>query len=181
VIRYGAGTSGQTTAGSEGDPSKMAPETIKVDLDGLLLRGEPQWNLVLNPSDLVNIPVAGSVFITGNGIKKPGTYPLTSRMTLQQLVDLAEGLKYEADHDILFVRTMENGEKEVYTIDYDDLRDSKTKDIQLRSGDKVIVDRTIVKTVLAAVGRGISQVFRVVVAANYKVADNENNSNNDNN
>ena len=179
VIRYSQ-ESPPAEGSSAGDnlPKAIEAETIKVDLDGLLLRGEQQWNLVLNASDLVNIPPAGSVFVTGYGIRKPGTYPLTGKMTLQQLVDLAEGLKYEADRDLLLVRADEHGEKIAYHVDYDELRASRTEDIQLRSGDKVIVDRTVMKTVLAATGRGISQVVRVVISANYRVEENDDAENN---
>lgn len=143
-------------------------DTIKVDLDGLLVRGVRHWNIPLDASDLVNVPTAGTVFITGLGIIKPGTYPLVGRMTLQQLVDLAEGLKFEGDRQILLVRASENGEKSVYTVNYNQLRESRTEDIQLRAGDKVIVDRTLVKTVLAAVGRGMASVMRVVVGFDYR-------------
>jgi polysaccharide biosynthesis/export protein len=179
VIRYHSNSSGQNTLVPTRDNLESSSDTIRVDLDGLLLRGEEAWNLVLDPSDLVNIPVAGTIFITGHGIQKPGTYPLTNKMTLQQLVDLAEGLKFEADHDLLLVRTSNDGAKAVYDIDYDDLRKIPTKDIQLRSGDKVIVDRTAVKTALAGVGRTMRQVFRIMISANYRVEENDNNTSED--
>lgn len=143
-------------------------ETVKVDLDGLLRRGDRVWNVALEANDLVNIPAAGTVFITGSGITKPGTYPLTTRMTLQQLVDLAEGLKFEAKHQLLLVRTMENGAKDIYKVDYDQLRQERTAEIQLRVWDKVVVDRTLFKTIIATIGRGMGQVFHVFVSANYQ-------------
>ncbi|MCE5230700.1 polysaccharide biosynthesis/export family protein [bacterium] len=171
VIRF------QQPAGEDEDSS----ETIKVDLDGLLVRGDRQWNIPLEASDLVNIPTAGTVFITGLGIQKPGTYPLVNRMTLQQLVDLAEGLKFEGDRRILLVRTSERGEKSIYNVNYNELRASRTEDIQLRAGDKVIVDRTPFKTALAMTGRALAAVLRVVVGFDYRyeVNNNDESSNGD--
>lgn len=155
------------------DGSGETTNTIKVDLDGLLVRGDRQWNIPLEPSDLVNIPSAGTVFITGNGIRVAGTYPLVKRMTLQQLVDLAGGLKYEADRMLLLVRTDEAGQKTVYKVDYNKLRATRVDDIQLRAGDKVVVDRTAVKTVLAAIGRAAQAVFSVAVSAEYDINNND--------
>jgi polysaccharide biosynthesis/export protein len=174
VVRYNTEPVGQMS--SLKNDTQGSTDTIKVDLDGLLLRGERDWNIALEAGDLVNVPTAGMVFITGYGIRKPGTYPLTNRMTLQQLVDLAEGLKFEAKHKVLLVRTRENGSKEIYKVDYDELREARTADIQLRSGDKIIVDRTPVKTALATIGRGMAQVFRVMVSANYRISSEENNN-----
>lgn len=151
-----------------GEKQEDTSNTIKVDLDGLLVRGDRQWNIPLEASDLVNIPTAGTVFVTGAGIGKPGTYPLVNRMSLQQLVDLAEGLKFEGDRRILLVRTDESGHKSVYTVNYNELRAARTADIQLRAGDKVVVDRTPFKTVVAVVGRGIAAVVRVVVGFDYR-------------
>lgn len=155
-------------------------DTIKVDLDGLLVRGDRQWNIPLEASDLVNVPTAGTVFITGPGIMKPGTYPLLNRMTLQQLVDLAEGLKFEGDRRILLVRTNEMGQKTVYNVNYNQLRASRTEDIQLRAGDKVIVDRTPFKTALAVIGRGAASVLRVVVGFDYRYNVNNEDEGSDN-
>jgi len=159
-----------------GADDRESSTTFEVDLDGLLMHGQRELNVALEAGDLVNIPTAGMVFITGLGINKPGTYPLTRRMTLQQLVDQAEGLKFEADRRLLLVRTKGLDGKDVFAVDYDKLRQVPTADIQLRSEDKVIVNRTPYKVVLATIGRGLSQVFRILISANYQLPINNTNS-----
>lgn len=163
-----------------GEDGRGSTTTLDVDLDGLLLHGQREWNIALQAGDLVNIPTAGMVFITGPGINKPGTYPLTRRMTLQQLVDQAEGLRFEANHRLLLVRIKGMGGKEVFTVDYDKLRQCPTADIQLRPEDKVIINRTFYKAVLAAVGNSLSQVFRILISANYELPINKANRSLDN-
>ena len=60
-----------------------------------LLRGVAQYNVVVRPGDVINVPSpdVGVVYIGGPGINRPGTYTLngTTRLTLQRAVLAAGG------------------------------------------------------------------------------------------
>jgi len=80
------------------------------------------------------------VFITGN-VVKAGTYPLTSPMTVVQLIALAGGLTEFADgKNISIVRT-ENGRPVGYQFSYHSVarRKNLKQNIELKPGDTIIV------------------------------------------
>jgi polysaccharide export outer membrane protein len=161
-----------TTAalGSDPSPYGFGTKSIKIPLDALLLRGEEQWNLVLKSGDLINIPEAGWVHVTGAGVQKPGTYPLTrTAKTVRQIIDEAGGLKFEASKKMRLVRKTEEGREEVLPVDYRKVLRDKSNDAVLRAGDQVVTDRTAIKTALATIGKGIERVFHIGMYGSYAV------------
>jgi polysaccharide export outer membrane protein len=162
-----------STSAANAFPLDTGPvgERIDIDLDGLLLRGEPHWNIALVPGDLVNIPEAGSVHVTGPGIKEPGTYPLT-RMTktLRQVIDEAGGLKFEATGRIAISRRDEQGRKRVIAVAYKDIVRGKREDVVLLAGDVIVLDRSAMKTPIAILGKVIDRVVRVGIGGTFNLA-----------
>jgi polysaccharide export outer membrane protein len=80
------------------------------------------------------------VFITGQ-VAKPGAYPLTSRMTVMQLIALAGGLEeYASGKNILVMRT-ERGRPIAYRFNYQEVLDRRNlpQNIELRPGDTIVV------------------------------------------
>ena len=74
------------------------PSSIKVDLNRLLERGDPDANVVLYPGDRVSVQRAGIVYVVG-AVNKSGGYILTNdreQMTVLKAVALAESLKSSA-------------------------------------------------------------------------------------
>ncbi|MCL5271124.1 MAG: hypothetical protein M1457_11400, partial [bacterium] len=135
---------------------------INIDLQGLLLRGDPRWNILLQPGDVVNVPPAGFVHVTGGGVEKPGTYELADK-NLLQLIDEAGGLKFEARRTLNVVRFDDQHRRQVYDVNYDDLLAKKTTDIALKNQDRIVVDTDPSKVVIGAVGRAMKNVFRFVI------------------
>jgi len=161
-----------TTMALSTDPSPygFGTTSLKIPLDALLLRGEEQWNIPLKSGDLINVPEAGWVHVTGGGVQKPGTYPLTrTAKTVRQAIDEAGGLKFEASKKMRVVRKSEDGREEVLPVDYRKVLKDKSHDVVLRPGDQVVTDRTAVKTALATVGRGIERIFHIGVYGSYAV------------
>jgi polysaccharide export outer membrane protein len=145
-------------------------EHIKVDLDALLLRGEAQWNLVLMPGDLVNVPEAGAVHVTGPGIEKPGTYELKHTIrTVRQVIDEAEGLKFEASKKVRVLRTGPDGKKSVITVKYKDTLKDIRNDVILQPGDMVIVRSTPIKGAIALVGKAVKELINVGLYGSYSI------------
>jgi polysaccharide biosynthesis/export protein len=80
------------------------------------------------------------VFITGS-VEKPGTYPLTGRTTVLQLIATAGGLKeYAKRGDITVLRTVAGREQRL-PFDYDRVVEGKTvrQNVELKPGDTVVI------------------------------------------
>jgi polysaccharide biosynthesis/export protein len=79
-------------------------------------------------------------FITGN-VAKPGTYQLTTGMTVLQLIAVAGGLLEYADAKNVVVMRTENGQQRSYKFNYKDVISQKRveQNIALKPGDTVIV------------------------------------------
>lgn len=83
------------------------------------------------------------VYITGE-VGKPGTYAMTERMTVLNLISVAGGLTPYAHKDNISVVRMVNGvTTRIAKVNYDDIIDGKAvalkQNIELKPGDQVIV------------------------------------------
>ncbi len=80
------------------------------------------------------------VFITGN-VSKPGTYAVSSNMTVLQLIALAGGLQEYADEKNIVVIRTESGRQQYHKFNYKDVVRQKQpqQNIVLRPGDTVVV------------------------------------------
>ncbi len=80
------------------------------------------------------------VFVTGE-IAKPGSYPLSGRMTVLQVLAVAGGLKEYADASRITVMRLEKNRTVRYTFNYNNV--SKGKDLrqnlELMPGDTIVV------------------------------------------
>jgi polysaccharide biosynthesis/export protein len=80
------------------------------------------------------------VYITGM-VEKPGGYPLSTGMTVLQLISMSGGLKeFAKAKDIVVTRT-EKGVPLVYSFNYRDILKGKnlTQNIVLKPGDSIVV------------------------------------------
>lgn len=138
-------------------------QRLAVDLNDLLINGKNGQNVALKPGDIVTIPDAGYIHVTGDGIEKPGVFPLR-RMpnSLEQFIDEAGGLKFEASKIITLVHGETGGQAgKIEKIDYKKLRKKKVDEVFLRPGDKVVVDTTMPKLILARVTDGVLKVVNI--------------------
>jgi polysaccharide export outer membrane protein len=80
------------------------------------------------------------VFITGE-VTRPGPYPLTSTMSVMQLIAIAGGLTEFADEKGISVMRTENGKPLRLPFNYKDVAKGKNlkQNIELKPGDTVIV------------------------------------------
>ena len=161
------------------DPSQFdsavetgAVQRLAVDLNDLLIGGRAEANLQLEPGDIVTIPDAGYVHVTGKGLENPGVYPLRRGVnTLSQFIDQAGGTKFEHSGTITLVRGAASGrEGEVERVNLRKLLRRETAEIVLQQGDKIIVHRSAPKFVLASVGRGLAKI--VNIGAYFNVSQN---------
>jgi polysaccharide export outer membrane protein len=80
------------------------------------------------------------VYITGQ-VEKPGSYALTSRLSVMQLIATAGGLREYAKRDRIVVMRFENGRETRYRFDYDKVLEGKetAQNLDLQPGDTVVV------------------------------------------
>lgn len=80
------------------------------------------------------------VYITGE-VEKPGAYPLTSPMTVIQLIAMAGGVKEYAKKKDIVVMRLENGHQFLLPFNYDMVakRRNMKQNVELKPGDTVIV------------------------------------------
>jgi polysaccharide biosynthesis/export protein len=125
-------------------------QTYMVDLEDLVKNGNMAHNHIVRGGDVIFIPESGQCFVDG-AVRKPGTYPLKSNMTVTEAIVLAGGLAGYADDDsIKLVRFMGRGkERQVVNLKYSDL--------QAGVGDTLILkDQDIIYAESSASGRFFS-------------------------
>ena len=93
----GASASGNASAGapSADDPLGQGSQTITIRIQNLLESGDSSYNIPVYGGDVVSVPRAGIVYVTGAGISQPGGYVLQShgeQITVLKAVALAHGM-----------------------------------------------------------------------------------------
>ena len=144
-------------------PSRKMSKVI--DLDSLVVsvegRGKvPVDTLVINPGDIVYVPRAESIFVDGY-VNKPGSFPLTTQLTLTQAIALAGGMMYEADqNNVCIYRLGKDGKRYVIKVDLAKVRSGEMEDPVLQKDDVVLVPssgaRVFVQKFLGFFGVGFS-------------------------
>src|SRR5271154_5064702 len=94
-------------ASSADDPLAQNPQIIL--LQNLLESGDSAYNILVYGGDVVSVPRAGIVYVTGAGVAQPGGYVLQShgeQITVLKAVALAHGLTgYAKANDAVIFRT----------------------------------------------------------------------------
>jgi polysaccharide export outer membrane protein len=116
-------------------------DQIAISLNDLLVRADPKVNIPIYSGDLINVPgtVEVTVYCMGE-VKQPGAVPFKSsdRITLLTLIARVGGLTDRASSKILIKRAgrTAGGER---TADFKRILAGKDSDIELQSGDVIIV------------------------------------------
>ena len=129
---------------------KLATQTkpIKVDLYRLLNQGDLSANPMLNPGDVVYIPMKKSldlaeskIYVEGE-VKNPGAYDYQAGLTALSACIMAGGFDtFAAPNRAKIIR--EKGEKtEVLKINLEMVKEGKIPDVQLQPGDRIHIPET---------------------------------------
>lgn len=112
-----------------------------VDLQDLVKNGNMAHNHAIMGGDVIFIPKSGQCFVDG-AVRKPGTYPLESNMTITEAIVLAGGLAGYADDDsIKLVRFMGRGkERQVVSLKYSDLQGGLGDTLILKDQDIIFAE-----------------------------------------
>lgn len=116
-------------------------ESLEVIVLNDLVR-KPELNRVLRDGDMINVPEAGIIYVTGNGVNKPGPFSLKEPIKLTAAIALAGGLSQDAKKkEVHLVRS--NGPDQTTATDtivnFSDIEKDATKDIVLKPYDVVMV------------------------------------------
>lgn len=117
-----------------------------------LLTGGLDANLFVEPGDIVSVPEADQVFLTG-GVMRPGPIPLRQATTLSQAIGLAGGFFPDAAKKRVRLMRQAPGSatREEQILDYEAIEKRKAQDIVLQPNDLVEVPSSTAKSM----GRGL--------------------------
>ena len=121
-------------------------ERIVLDLQDLIVRGNPALNIAMRPGDVVNIPVDHPIYVFVDGaVTKPGQVESTmSRpITLLHAIARAGGLTERANlKGVHVLRKAADGTQVRIPVNLRDIRKGKADDVPLEDGDVVVVPET---------------------------------------
>lgn len=133
---------GKTTseaADAEGETMSILTALSSVKLRDLLA-GKLESNIYVQPGDIVSVPEADQIYVTG-AVNRPGAYALTTKITLTQAVALAGGVNMEgAKNRVRLIRQDQDSDKRSETVyNLDHINKRKMEDIALSPNDIVEV------------------------------------------
>ena len=127
------------------DPSG-ATTRIDVDLDDLMINGNPELNIPILPGDVINIPIDRLLHVYVDGaVRKPGEveYKNSRPLNLVQAIAAAGGLSERASQKgIILIRNHPDGSQEILKIDLKAVRKGKEPNMVLENGDSIYVPET---------------------------------------
>ncbi len=156
--------SGPDTKDSEAPPSSSPlpdVKTTEINLKSLLESGDPRFNALVYPGDVVKVTRAGIVYVVGE-VKKPGGFQLKTNenISVLQALALAEGLtRTSAKNQARIIRTDEaSGKRAEIPLNLDKILAGKASDPLLQPKDIVFVPNS---TGRSAVYRGLEAAISV--------------------
>jgi len=121
--------------------------SLKISVDGLFLKGDPDLNIPLQPKDIINVPIDKIVHVYVFGqVKNPGALDVkkSNIPTLLRAIAQAGGFSERASKGgVILKRKDESGNEKTTKVNVKDIIKGKKKDIQLMENDVVIVPETI--------------------------------------
>lgn len=120
-------------------------EQLAIDVDDLMVNGNPDLNIPLAPNDLVNIPLDPpvTVYVMGE-VMRPGkaTFRRSQQPTLLQAMAESGGPTDRAARTAL-VKRMVNGKQTTIKVNYRDIIKGRKEDVILQDNDTVVVDAAL--------------------------------------
>lgn len=121
--------------------------SLKISVDGLFLKGDPDLNIPIQPNDIINVPIDKIVHVYVFGqVKNPGALDVkkSNIPTLLRAIAQAGGFSERASKGgVIIKRKDESGNEKTTKVNVKDIIKGKKKDIQLMENDVVIVPETI--------------------------------------
>ena len=120
--------------------------SLSIDLDELMIQGNPKLNLPLMANDIVNVPVERTydVFVFGQ-VEKPGNIQMKRGrgMTLMKAIAQAGGFTQRARRGGVIVTRTVNGKEKQIKVNIKKILRGKQKDFQLEPDDVIFVPESL--------------------------------------
>jgi polysaccharide export outer membrane protein len=150
--------SGAVDSSGQTQPPAPLANTISINLNELIEKGDIQNNIPLQAGDLVTVPHAGIVYVLGS-VNRPGGFVLANDrtpMTTLKILTLAGGQSRFAklDHAVI-IRRDNQGKQTETEVDLKKIIDFKSEDVQMRASDILYIPNNTAKAV----------TYQVVVSA----------------
>ncbi len=154
VTRMSGAPAAKPVADSASANPAQGSQTISIRLQDLLESGDPSFNIQIFGGDVVSVPRAGIVYVTGAGISQPGGYVLQShgeQITVLKAVALAHGLTgfAKADDAVIMRNNPVTGQRDVIPVRIKQIENHKTDDVAMKSNDILYIPDSIGRKVLA--------------------------------
>lgn len=120
-------------------------EQVAVDIDQLMVDGNPDLNIPLAPNDLINVPADApvTIYIMGE-VMRPGKALFRSSQTPTLLQAIADaGGPTDRASKTAIVKRMENGKQTSVRVNYRDILRGKKPDVVLKDNDTVWLDEAL--------------------------------------
>jgi polysaccharide biosynthesis/export protein len=118
-------------------------DQVTIDLDDLMVRGDPRINIPIFPNDLINVPVTVDITVYCLGeVTRPGALSFKSNERISVLTAIAHagGLTERASkRNILVKRQSPSDGRSEITVDYNKILAGKEPDLELRQGDVIVI------------------------------------------
>lgn len=158
----GAPASAPPSANANGNATGVKAEVNSNEADtqidlitaqiGGLYRGQFEQNLLIEPGDVVTIPVIDVFYVAGE-VNAPGAYPLKEGTTLRQAIALAQGtlFKAAANRAVIFRDDPATGGRKEIPVDVNAVMTGKSKqDPMIMANDIIMIPNSRVKSVSQA-------------------------------
>lgn len=120
-------------------------EQVSIDVEDLLVNGNPDLNIPLMPNDVVNVPVDVplNIYVLGE-VMRPGKvqFKRSQSPTLLQALSEAGGLTDRASKNVLVKRTV-NGVETALRFNYKQILGGKMADVLLQDNDRIIIAESL--------------------------------------
>ncbi|PYQ27791.1 MAG: hypothetical protein DMF56_18120 [Acidobacteria bacterium] len=120
-------------------------EQLSINVDDLMVKGNPDLNIPLAPNDLVNIPIDPPITIYVMGeVMRPGKaqFHRSQNPTLLQAIADAGGPTDRASKRVIVKRNVD-GKQKTFTLNYRDIIRGKTEDVVLADNDTIILEEAL--------------------------------------
>lgn len=120
---------------------------IRIPIDGLFVKGDPKLNVVLEPGDVINVPVdkVVPIYVFGQ-VRNPGAMQVkrSSLPTLTQAIAQAGGFTDRANRKRVQIRRKDvTGKEFEVSVNVRDILKGKIKDIPLQENDTIYVPESL--------------------------------------
>jgi len=155
-------------AGLDSVATQGSYQTIIIPVSDAVFAGRFEYNILLQPDDIVYIPPAGTVITMGR-VERPGlVYLGPSVHTVAHVLTLSGDLRFGASSLVTVVREGAAGEPtETIVVNARMMRTREIPDLPLRDGDQLYVSTHPIRVIFEFIGSAINRGTQAGLSATY--------------